>query len=262
MISGTPTIIGTSFVSISATNSQGTGRGLLTLKVLGVPPVITSVASATGVVDAAFTYQIVASNTPTVYGASGLPAGLTINSATGAISGAPTAAGTSSISIIATNPFGSNTATLTLVVTLPVPVITSPVTVTGAVDLAFNYQILARYSPTAYSASALPAGLVFNSTTGAISGTPTAQGTTSVTVTATNVTGTGSTTVSVIIGAAGSGGTTSGTTSGGTTTGAPPGTITDADDSGVKKCGLGSAMACMLAMLALGAARLGRRKDR
>jgi hypothetical protein len=52
-------------------------------------PVISSAATATGNVGTAFSYQITASNTPTSYNATGLPPGLSVNTATGLISGTP-----------------------------------------------------------------------------------------------------------------------------------------------------------------------------
>ncbi|NBS88303.1 MAG: hypothetical protein EBS60_09555, partial [Verrucomicrobia bacterium] len=57
-----------------------------------------------------------ASGSPTSFGATGLPAGLNINTGTGAITGTPTVAGTSNVSISATN--GSGTGTATLVMTI------------------------------------------------------------------------------------------------------------------------------------------------
>ncbi len=82
----------------------------------GDPPSITSALAATGIVGDAFSYKIVATKSPTSYSAAGLPAGLLIDTATGLISGTPTAAGTSSVTIGAANATASSTATLTLTV--------------------------------------------------------------------------------------------------------------------------------------------------
>src|SRR5258707_2593448 len=60
---------------------------------VGGAPVITSGTTASGTVGSAFSYQITATNTPTSYGATGLAAGLAVNTSTGLISGTPTAAG-------------------------------------------------------------------------------------------------------------------------------------------------------------------------
>src|SRR5205814_2099947 len=89
------------------------------------PPVITSATTATGQVGVAFSYQITATNNPTSYGATGLPAGLTVNTSTGLISGTPTTAGTYTVTISATNAGGTGSATLTLTINNPLPTTTS-----------------------------------------------------------------------------------------------------------------------------------------
>jgi hypothetical protein len=116
-ITGTPTGAGTSNVTISATNSAGTGSATLVITVnpSASAPVISSSLTATGTVGTAFTYQIAASGSPTSFGATGLPTGLSVN-ASGTITGTPSVAGTSNVSISATN--GSGTGTATLVITV------------------------------------------------------------------------------------------------------------------------------------------------
>ena len=76
-------------------------------------PSINSATSAVGTVGNAFSYQIAATNAPTSYNATGLPAGLSINTATGLISGTPTSAGISTMTLEATNARGAGYATLT-----------------------------------------------------------------------------------------------------------------------------------------------------
>ena len=174
--------------------------------VLGLPT-ITSATSAPGTVGTAFTYDITATGSPTSYTASPLPAGLVLNSSTGAITGTPTAAGVTAVVLTATNPTGTSspvTVTTTIAVAGIVPVINSATAAPGTVGTAFTYDITATGSPTSYTASPLPAGLVLNSSTGAITGTPTAAGVTAVVLTATNPTGTSSpVTVTTTIAAAG-----------------------------------------------------------
>ncbi|NBR64011.1 MAG: hypothetical protein EBT77_06865, partial [Verrucomicrobia bacterium] len=58
------------------------------------PPVITSPSTAGGIAGQAFSYQITASNSPTSFGASSLPAWASINTTSGVISGATPTAGT------------------------------------------------------------------------------------------------------------------------------------------------------------------------
>ncbi|SEO74427.1 autotransporter-associated beta strand repeat-containing protein [Mucilaginibacter gossypiicola] len=77
-------------------------------------PEITSATTATATIGAAFSYNIIASANPSSYSASGLPSGLSLNAATGVISGTPTTLGQSEITISATNASGTGTATLML----------------------------------------------------------------------------------------------------------------------------------------------------
>ena len=79
-------------------------------------PVITSATTASGTVGAAFSYQIIASNSPVSYTATGLPAGLSINAATGLITGTPSVAGISAVTLSATNLSGKATASLAITI--------------------------------------------------------------------------------------------------------------------------------------------------
>lgn len=72
------------------------------------------------------------------------------------------------------------------------PSISSATSVPGTVGQSFSYQIAATNSPTSFSLSGtLPGGLVFSSTTGRITGTPTVAGAFMVTIGAINAAGTG-----------------------------------------------------------------------
>jgi len=63
-----------------------------------------------------FSYQILASGNPTSFSAANLPAGLSLDTATGLITGTPTAAGSWSVALTATNATGSGSAILTLTI--------------------------------------------------------------------------------------------------------------------------------------------------
>ena len=82
-------------------------------------PVITSANSGTVVQGTAFNYQIVATNSPDTYGATGLPTGLTINTATGLISGTANSLFTGSIVLTASNSAGTGTLVYALTVVGP-----------------------------------------------------------------------------------------------------------------------------------------------
>jgi parallel beta-helix repeat protein len=77
-------------------------------------PVITSSLTVSLYRNQTFTYLITATNGPTSFNATNLPDGLSVNTGTGEISGAPTGAGSSSVTITAANSFGSGSATLNI----------------------------------------------------------------------------------------------------------------------------------------------------
>ena len=164
------------------------------------PPVIISASLAAGTVGLPFSYNITALNSPTSFNATGLPAGLSINPATGLISGAPTVAGPSTVTLSASNAFGTGVGTL-LITTAPAipPVITSGSSAVGKLGEVFTYQITALNSPTSFNATGLPAGLVVNPVTGLISGTPTVAGTPSASLSASNAGGTGVATLLITV---------------------------------------------------------------
>jgi PKD repeat protein len=96
--------------------------------------------------------------------------------------------------------FGLVDATVALKALVPPPVLTSPTTASGNVASFFSYTITATgFGTLNFSATNLPAGLSLNGAT--ISGLPTTQGTfTSVSVSAANVVGTVTQTVTISIG--------------------------------------------------------------
>jgi PKD repeat protein len=190
-ISGTPSATGTFNVVLIASNASGTGAQQLKLTISGGVPVINSSLAATAIVGEIFTYNITASNDPSMFSTGALPTGLALDAQTGLISGIPVTEGTLQISIRAENPLGFDQKLLTLTVVPSAPVITSSANAQGVFNQAFSYFIGASNNPTSYTAGPLPSWASINTSTGVISGTPTGTGTFNVTVTATNAGGTG-----------------------------------------------------------------------
>lgn len=108
-----------SITAYEGTYSSGSG-GYGTTYMLGLAngspmpaPVITS-GNSGGLTHNAFgSYQITADNSPTSYGASGLPPGMNVNGVTGAITGTPSSAGTFNATVTATNGAGTGSLPVT-----------------------------------------------------------------------------------------------------------------------------------------------------
>ena len=142
-----------------------------------------------------YAYQLGTSGrpAPTLSVTSGsLPDGLTLDAATGVISGVPTSRGRSTFTVTARN--GAGTAELDAVVdVLDGPVFTSgnPPPATVGLPYDFSLQATGHPAPTyAVVAGALPRGLHLNAGSGRISGTPAEAGPRVVTVSAANDVGT------------------------------------------------------------------------
>jgi hypothetical protein len=106
-------------------------------KVHALAPRITGPLAVTATINVPFSYAITADTDVTVFDATGLPAGLTINRVTGQISGSPSAAGVYQVALKASNATGSATDTLVLTVESSVQ---TPI----AVDLYLVPAVLVR----------------------------------------------------------------------------------------------------------------------
>lgn len=194
LISGTPTESGTFNVTVTATNTAGTGSQALAITISLLTPVITSSVTASGTGGTAFSYQITANNLPSSFGVTGtLPPGVSVNPTTGLISGTPTQSGTFNVTVTATNTAGTGSQALAITIAASIPVFTSATTASCTGGQACSFQLTASYFPTSFSlvSGSLPAGLSLSTATGLISGTPTVGGSFPVTVGATNGVGTG-----------------------------------------------------------------------
>jgi hypothetical protein len=106
-------------LQLIAGDASGTNNLIRIVDPATVVPVITSALAAGGPATVPFSYTITATHGLT-FGAPGAPAWLSVDAATGMLSGTPPSAGTFNVAITATNTFGS-TDTQTLVLTIDPP---------------------------------------------------------------------------------------------------------------------------------------------
>ena len=212
-ISGTPTSVAAQAAyTVTASNAGGSATAAIQIAVNPAPP--TGLVYPQTLITATVG-QPIATDTPTVTGivtgfsvSPALPAGLSLNASTGAISGTPTlAAAQATYVVTATNASGSTPASLQIVVQLAPPanllypqtVITATVGQAIATDTPTVTGTVTSYTVT----PALPAGLSLSPSTGAISGRPTTVATqTSYTITAANASGSAMATVQIVVNAA------------------------------------------------------------
>ncbi|MCX6975658.1 MAG: putative Ig domain-containing protein, partial [Verrucomicrobia bacterium] len=177
VIRGVPATAGNTTVVVSASNGAGNTTKTLALTIKPLPPVINSAVSASALVGVPFSYQITASNSPTTYGATGLPSGLTINATNGIFSGTPSTAGNSTVTLTASNAGGSATKSLALKVTIPPLVITSTVIPSGVLNKTYvghTFTATGGSGGNVWSLSDgfLPPGMTLNASTAQLAGTP------------------------------------------------------------------------------------------
>ena len=127
IISGTPTASGAKTVTVQVKDANNTTvTKSLTVTVYALPSISTTTL-ASGATGAAYSATLAATGGKTSYTwsitAGTLPAGLTLNASTGAISGTPTTAGTSSFTVQVADA-NSKTASKALLITVAAPLVT------------------------------------------------------------------------------------------------------------------------------------------
>jgi hypothetical protein len=200
-ISGTPSVSGNFTPSITVTDSQTPNQNSVTKQLnLTVYPTLQVTTSSLpeasqNVIYAGTTAGATGGKTPYTWSWSAtpnLPAGLTLDPASGAIGGTPTGSGTFNVTLTVTDSFTPhNTASATLSLRVyPVLQITTSSLPSGVLGSSYAAPLAAGGGKTPYSWSAtgLPGGLGLssNSTSELISGTPTVSGNFTVTITATD----------------------------------------------------------------------------
>ncbi len=201
LISGTPTTAGSYTVQVSATDAQGASASSSfqwTVAAANQAPVLAAVSGQSSTVGKAVSLSLSGSDPEGValtWSATGLPAGLSITSSTGVISGTPTAAGSSTVQITARDAQGAATTVSfgwTVMAANQAPVIAAIAARETRAGTSVSFTVPASDpdgNALTCSATSLPAGLTMNASTCTISGTPTTAGTLTTVVKATDPSG-------------------------------------------------------------------------
>jgi len=201
-ISGTPSAASVGVSTFEITASNGTAPDDVRTYSLEVAeaPTITWAGPAGWYVGVAVTDTVTASGTePVTFSVTGgaLPDGVSLASS-GALSGTPTTVETANFTITASNGTGSDSESFSIaVVPAPVPpTITSADPSDAAAGIPYSFVVTASGAPDptfAVTSGSLPSGLDLDGVTGEIFGTPSAVGSASFTITASNGVGPGDT---------------------------------------------------------------------
>ncbi len=189
-VTGTPTATGTSNFTLQVTDANNFVATQAESIVIASAPTISSAALGGGDLNVAYT------GTPSVSGGTGayvwsvstgsLPAGLSLNTSTGAVTGTPTATGTTAFTLKVVDSYGLQATQSESMTIVNVPAFTSSPLGNGEVGVSYSAAPAAAGGTGSFtwsvSSGSLPAGLTLNTSTGAVTGTPTASGSPSFTL--------------------------------------------------------------------------------
>jgi hypothetical protein len=195
-ITGTPTTVGNfSFTVQVRDNNSVTTTEAFTLAIVSALTITSAPTLPVGAVGVSYSQSVVVVGGTSPYtwsiSSGGLPAGLSLAPASGAISGSPTSAGSFTFTVqVMDSTSLTQTKAFTIVVVAGLTVTTAPVLPSDSVGVSYTATLAAAGGQTPYTwsvtAGGLPAGVVLDAKSGAVFGTPTASGTFSFTATVTD----------------------------------------------------------------------------
>ena len=191
-ITGTPSAAGSFNFTITATDSVGATATQTSATTINPPIALTPLTLPPGLINQTYTQTIVASGGTGAkvfsVSAGALPAGLNLAASTGVLTGTISTPGIYNFSILATDTVGA-TAVNAYSLTINIAIVVSPALLPNAqIGVSYNQAFSASGGTAPYTyavTGALPAGLSVSST-GVISGIPTAGGPSSFNITVTD----------------------------------------------------------------------------
>ena len=196
LLSGTPTTAGSSDFTVTATDSVGIAASQAFTVVVNAVPMIDQTTLPDTSVGGAYNQglTVTGGTAPVTFAVTtgALPAGLTLDPATGLITGSATTAGSTDFTITATDAAGVTADQAYTFVVNAAPVINQTTLPAGEVGAVYMQQLTITggtgFPTFAVTTGTLPAGLNLD-VDGFLSGTPTAAGSSDFTVTATDTAG-------------------------------------------------------------------------
>ena len=195
-ITGTSSAAGTFNFTITATDTVGATASHAYSVIVNAPLTVNPASLPAPTVGAVYSQSISVTGgtgaSTFAVTAGSLPTGLSLNAATGAITGTPTSAATFNFTITATDTLGATGARAYSVTVSPAAALSiAPASLPATTrSLAYSQTVIASGGTAPYTyavtVGSLPTGLSLNSSTGAITGTSSAAGSFNFTITATD----------------------------------------------------------------------------
>jgi len=203
VVSGTPSAPGTFAFSIVATDTANTlssSQAYSVVVAAGAPAIQTGSSLPNATYASAWSQTLAATTTPSASGVTwsltggSLPAWMSFNGTTGVLSGTPNSMAAGSFTLAATDKVNGQSSSLayTLSVVGTAPAISTSSLPASVWGTSYSQTLAGTTTPApdginwSFASGTLPTGLSLNGTTGAITGTPTAQGSFPLTILATD----------------------------------------------------------------------------
>jgi len=170
VISGTPTTVGSVFIYVTAANSGGSHRAQLWLPIRITAPTITAATLPDGEVALDYSAKIEMTDVGSTRITGAFPPGLTLNSATGVLSGKPTKSGTYEFTVEVSNNGGAARQSFSVYIETDGPVISTKTLPDSTQNVTYGFNLAGKGENSTYAITAgeLPPGFAIGATTGRI----------------------------------------------------------------------------------------------